>query len=201
MIEQRQRARTNTMYSKKQFFHANWIDRSILQFLNQSCLIHVFRSNERIQRTTVEIWEKHSMASADNSSKKVKIDESQSAHHNEQKSLFYPYQALGYVTRDLPCFIQTRGQNFVFLCSIGRSFHIYDWSRINLLFVGPSFDKHITALTAKNDNQYVALGDTIVFCRRAKEVLGISTGAESDILPSLYSTFEFLSSPKQASFR
>lgn len=41
-------------------------------------------------------------------------------------AIFQPFRAIGYVTSDVPLFVQARGNVHAITTSVGNSFHIYD---------------------------------------------------------------------------
>ncbi|KAJ2162414.1 rRNA-processing protein utp21 [Coemansia sp. RSA 552] len=84
--------------------------------------------------------------------------------------LFEPYRALGYTASSIPHSIQTRGQAAFITVGIGRSYHIYNAEKINLLFVGPYFDQDVVSVLSVGDETYVSTGGQVVVCRRGKRI-------------------------------
>ncbi|KAJ2790901.1 rRNA-processing protein utp21, partial [Coemansia guatemalensis] len=84
--------------------------------------------------------------------------------------LFEPYRALGYIASNTPHSIQYRGQATFITAGIGRSFHVYDAEKINLLFVGPQFDNDVVSLLSIGDETFVSSGGQVIVCRRGKRI-------------------------------
>ncbi|KAJ3122567.1 hypothetical protein HK098_002746 [Nowakowskiella sp. JEL0407] len=83
--------------------------------------------------------------------------------------LFAPYRALGYITNDVPVVLQSLGNAYFLTTSIGRSFHVYNCEKLNLLFVSPQTDSPITSLATLKDFTFAACGSEIIAFKRAKE--------------------------------
>ncbi|KAJ2338013.1 rRNA-processing protein utp21, partial [Coemansia sp. RSA 2618] len=84
--------------------------------------------------------------------------------------LFEPYRALGYIASSIPHSIQYRGQTAFITAGIGRSFHVYDAEKINLLFVGPHFETDVVSVLSIGDETYASTGGRVVVCRRGKRI-------------------------------
>ncbi|PIA17099.1 YVTN repeat-like/Quino protein amine dehydrogenase [Coemansia reversa NRRL 1564] len=82
--------------------------------------------------------------------------------------LFEPYRALGYIASNTAHSIQYRGQSAFVTVGIGRSFHVYDAEKIDLLFVGPQFDADVVSLLSIGDETFVSSGGQIIVCKRGK---------------------------------
>jgi len=72
------------------------------------------------------------------------------APHEEEETygsqIFAPYRALGMVVDGLPVAIQHHaGESFI-AASIGKSFHVYNVSKLKLVFVGPRLEKSISCI-------------------------------------------------------
>ncbi|KAI8323790.1 YVTN repeat-like/Quino protein amine dehydrogenase [Martensiomyces pterosporus] len=84
--------------------------------------------------------------------------------------LFDPYRALGYIASSIPHSVQYRGQAAFVTTGIGRSFHVYDAEKLNLLFVGPRFAADITSVISIGDETFVSCGGKVSVCRRGRAV-------------------------------
>ncbi|KAJ2765213.1 rRNA-processing protein utp21, partial [Coemansia linderi] len=96
-----------------------------------------------------------------------------------------PFRALGYITSSIPHSIQYRGQAAFITTGIGRSFHIYDSEKINLLFVGPRFDADVVSVLSIGDETFVSSGGQVTICQRAKrvgELESVSRGEISNLM-------------------
>ncbi|KAJ2550053.1 rRNA-processing protein utp21 [Coemansia sp. RSA 1933] len=94
--------------------------------------------------------------------------ESNTSKRTGGSRLFEPYRALGYITNGIPHSIQYRGQSVYLTTGIGRTYHVYDAEKINLLFVGPRFDADVSSVLSIGETTYVASGGRIAACRRGK---------------------------------
>ncbi|KAJ1995289.1 rRNA-processing protein utp21 [Coemansia spiralis] len=92
------------------------------------------------------------------------------AKHQVCSRLFEPYRALGYITNGIPHSIQYRGQSIFVTTGIGRSFHVYDAEKINLLFVGPHFAADVVSVLSIGEETFVSSGGQVTVCRRGKRV-------------------------------
>ncbi|KAJ2823233.1 rRNA-processing protein utp21, partial [Coemansia furcata] len=96
-----------------------------------------------------------------------------------------PFRALGYITSSIPHSVQYRGQAAFITTGIGRSFHIYDSEKINLLFVGPRFDADVVSVLSIGDETFVSSGGRVIVCQRAKrvgELEAVSRGEISSLM-------------------
>ncbi|KAJ2893817.1 rRNA-processing protein utp21, partial [Coemansia aciculifera] len=103
------------------------------------------------------------------SDKRTRV-ESDTVKKQEGSRLYQPFRALGYITSSIPYSIQYRGQAAFITAGIGRSFHIYDSEKINLLFVGPRFDADVVSVLSIGDETFVSSGGQVTVCQRAKRV-------------------------------
>eukprot|EP00227_Mantoniella_beaufortii_P021354 CAMPEP_0197584758 /NCGR_PEP_ID=MMETSP1326-20131121/7269_1 /TAXON_ID=1155430 /ORGANISM="Genus nov. species nov., Strain RCC2288" /LENGTH=564 /DNA_ID=CAMNT_0043149171 /DNA_START=207 /DNA_END=1898 /DNA_ORIENTATION=+ len=96
-------------------------------------------------------------------------------------SLFYPFRALGYITEGVPFAMQRRGTETFVTVSAGRAWQIYNCDKLRLVMVGPQFagSSDISALAAKGDLTFAAVGRDIVVCRRAHRVVTFEGHAEA----------------------
>ncbi|KAJ2182953.1 rRNA-processing protein utp21 [Coemansia sp. RSA 551] len=95
--------------------------------------------------------------------------------------LYEPYRALGYIASSIPHSIQYRGQTAFITTSIGRSFHVYDAEKINLLFVGPHFDHDVVSVLSIGDETFASTGGRVVVCRRGKRVCELEAVSRGEI--------------------
>eukprot|EP00124_Ichthyophonus_hoferi_P000658 Ihof_evm5s26 gene=Ihof_evmTU5s26 len=84
--------------------------------------------------------------------------------------IFQPFRALGHVTNHIPFALQSRGNNHFVTTCLGNAFHIYNCSRLNLLFVGPALNQDIQCLTAQGDLTFTACGKEVISWKRGKQV-------------------------------
>ncbi|KAJ2723736.1 rRNA-processing protein utp21 [Coemansia sp. Benny D115] len=84
--------------------------------------------------------------------------------------LYQPYRAIGYITSNIAHSIQYRGQAAFITTGIGRSYHIYNAEKINLVMVGPRFDTDVVSVLSIGDDTYVSTGGKVVICHRGKQV-------------------------------
>ncbi|KAJ1342728.1 hypothetical protein BSLG_002825 [Batrachochytrium salamandrivorans] len=80
----------------------------------------------------------------------------------QQKGLYTPFRALGYVTADVQVSFQARGHTYFITSSIGDSFQIFDGDKMGLLFVGPKLEAPITSIASFKDLTFAAVGSDIV---------------------------------------
>ncbi|KAJ2102588.1 rRNA-processing protein utp21, partial [Coemansia sp. S100] len=116
--------------------------------------------------------------------KKTRVD-SEVTKKQEGSRLYQPFRALGYITSSIPHSIQYRGQAAFITAGIGRSFHIYDSEKINLLFVGPRFDADVVSVLSIGDETFVSSGGQVTVCQRAKrvgELESVSRGEISNLM-------------------
>ncbi|KAJ2687947.1 rRNA-processing protein utp21 [Coemansia spiralis] len=114
--------------------------------------------------------------------KKTRVEETKK---QEGSRLYQPFRALGYITSSIPHSIQYRGQAAFITTGIGRSFHIYDSEKINLLFVGPRFDADVVSVLSIGDETFVSSGGQVTICQRAKrvgELESVSRGEISNLM-------------------
>ncbi|CAG8455276.1 13892_t:CDS:10 [Ambispora leptoticha] len=95
--------------------------------------------------------------------------------------IFQPFRAIGYVTNDVPFTLQGRGTAFFLTTCVGNSFHIYDCTKLNLLFVGPQTELPITAMASAKDTTFVACSKEIILFNRAKEIRRLTSKNQGNI--------------------
>ncbi|KAJ2696905.1 rRNA-processing protein utp21 [Coemansia sp. IMI 203386] len=104
--------------------------------------------------------------------KKARIEDTPVKTQSKQvgSRLYDPYRAIGYITSNTAHSIQYRGQSAFITTGIGRSFHVYDAEKINLLFVGPHFTSDVVSVLSIGDETFVSTGGRVIVCRRGKQV-------------------------------
>ena len=102
--------------------------------------------------------------------KKIALDQKQA---NGADTIFKHFRTLGLISNHIASAWQTRSGSsdpgFHLITCIGNTFHIYDCAKITLLFVGPTFEEPILALSCRDNYTIVALPKEIVICERARE--------------------------------
>ncbi|THU85641.1 Utp21-domain-containing protein [Dendrothele bispora CBS 962.96] len=95
--------------------------------------------------------------------------------------LFVPFRALGHITNHVPFVLQTRshkgatdGPRVHILTCLGRSWALWNGSKMDLLFVGPESAEQITSLAMDGDAVWAALGPHVIKYLRGKEVLRVT---------------------------
>ena len=101
---------------------------------------------------------------------------------------FCHYRTVGLVCDQIPCHSYSFGSASFIITSIGKTYHIYDVSlcfgyrldsllkyffqadSLNLKFVGPVFDDHISNICVISEFIIVSHGNQISLCRRSVEV-------------------------------
>ncbi|KAL0092025.1 Utp21 specific WD40 associated putative domain-containing protein [Phycomyces blakesleeanus] len=83
--------------------------------------------------------------------------------------IFQPFRAIGYITNDIPFVIETRGQDYFLTTSVGNNFQTYNVAKMNLLFVSPTTENAISAMTSANGITYAACGNSVLAFKRGKE--------------------------------
>lgn len=77
---------------------------------------------------------------------KVKTEGRHGAEETYGSQIFAPYRALGMVVDLLPIAVQHHaGESFI-AASIGKSFHVYNVSKLKLVFVGPRMERTIACI-------------------------------------------------------
>ncbi|KAL1914934.1 uncharacterized protein VTP21DRAFT_7850 [Calcarisporiella thermophila] len=99
--------------------------------------------------------------------------------------LYQPFRAVGYVCNEIPFLVQSRGQDYFLTTCVGKSFHIYNCSKMNLLFVGPQTENPITAMACQGDLTFAASGSDIIIYKRTKEISRIKTDVTGSIVSLL----------------
>ncbi|KAJ1795658.1 rRNA-processing protein utp21 [Coemansia sp. RSA 2399] len=95
--------------------------------------------------------------------------------------LFTAYRALGYTTNGIAHSVQHRGQSIYVTTGIGRTYHVYDAEKINLLFVGPRFDADVVSVVSIGENTLVSSGGVVTVCRRGKRTRDLEAVGRGDI--------------------
>ncbi|ORX58325.1 WD40 repeat-like protein [Hesseltinella vesiculosa] len=108
--------------------------------------------------------------------KKRRIDK-QSTRSNRSR-IFQPFRALGYITNDTPFVVESRGQEYFLTTSVGHNFQTYNLSKMHLLFVGPTTDQAISAMTSAGGLTYIATGNTVTAFKRGHEVQRLQGASE-----------------------
>lgn len=84
--------------------------------------------------------------------------------------LFQPFRAIGFITNHVPFDLQSAGpEHFITTC-IGKSFHIYNASKLQLKFVGQSVVDPIAFLLSVKKSTMVGTGTRVVVYIRGKQV-------------------------------
>eukprot|EP01028_Stygiella_incarcerata_P008702 TRINITY_DN387_c0_g1_i1.p1 TRINITY_DN387_c0_g1~~TRINITY_DN387_c0_g1_i1.p1 ORF type:complete len:901 (+),score=214.91 TRINITY_DN387_c0_g1_i1:111-2813(+) len=60
--------------------------------------------------------------------------------------LFEPFRALGFITNEVPFAVESHGTNHFVATSVGKTFHIYNMSKLHLVVVGPPHEYRIRCL-------------------------------------------------------
>ncbi|KAF9063827.1 Utp21-domain-containing protein [Rhodocollybia butyracea] len=91
--------------------------------------------------------------------------------------LFVPFRALGLVTNHIPFVVQTRshkgatdGPRIHILTCLGKSWALWNGSKMDLLFVGPEVEEQISSMVMDGDAVWIATGPNIIKYLRGKEV-------------------------------
>ncbi|KAJ1645421.1 rRNA-processing protein utp21, partial [Coemansia asiatica] len=115
--------------------------------------------------------------------KKARIDDTPAETQPKQvgSRLYDPYRAIGYIASNTAHSIQYRGQTAFITTGIGRSFHVYDVEKINLLFVGPHFTSDVVSVLSIGDETFVSTGGRVVVCRRGKQTGELETVDRGEI--------------------
>ncbi|RKP27041.1 Utp21 specific WD40 associated putative domain-containing protein [Syncephalis pseudoplumigaleata] len=89
----------------------------------------------------------------------------------EHTSLFQPFRAIGYVTRDVPFSLQARGQAYFLTTCLDHSFQIYNCDKLNAVLVGPTIDRPIHCVAAQGDLTFVGCDSSILVYERVSQVV------------------------------
>eukprot|EP00794_Sanderia_malayensis_P006767 gene6767-7529_t len=84
--------------------------------------------------------------------------------------VFSSYRAIGYISNHVPLALQVRGADHFVTTVVGKTFHIYNCSKLNLLFVGEIQKEHIELLTAHGEYTVTASKNIITLWKRGKPV-------------------------------
>ncbi|KAJ1667854.1 rRNA-processing protein utp21 [Coemansia sp. RSA 1813] len=112
--------------------------------------------------------------------KKARV-ESGATKRQAGSRLFEPYRALGYTTNGIPHSLQYRGQSIYVTTGIGRTYHVYDAEKINLLFVGPRFEADVVSVLSIGENTFVSSGGQVSVCRRGKRTHDLESANRGEI--------------------
>ncbi|KCV68996.1 hypothetical protein H696_04416 [Fonticula alba] len=83
--------------------------------------------------------------------------------------LYEEFRKIGLVSDAVPMHIQAHARGYFIITSIGNSFHIYDGSKMRLLFVGPQFEHPVAAISSHQQLTFVATGKDVAVCERGRE--------------------------------
>uniref|UniRef100_A0A383VCR0 Small-subunit processome Utp21 domain-containing protein n=1 Tax=Tetradesmus obliquus TaxID=3088 RepID=A0A383VCR0_TETOB len=98
--------------------------------------------------------------------------------------LFKPFRALGYITEDVPFAVQRRGKETYAVVSVGRTWQIYNTSKLTLVMVGPQLPRAVVALATKGDLTFAATGAAIHEAKRM-HATGVYAGHRAAVLQML----------------
>lgn len=94
--------------------------------------------------------------------------------------LFCPFRALGFVANHVSLTIQTQGTENLVTTAVGSAFHVYNCSKLNLLFVGLLESGEISCLLSHGDLIIAASKNQMTSWKRGKQV-AVFEGHKSDI--------------------
>ncbi|KAI8055226.1 Utp21 specific WD40 associated putative domain-containing protein [Syncephalis plumigaleata] len=86
----------------------------------------------------------------------------------EHKSLFQPFRAIGYVTRDVPFSLQARGQAYFMTTCLDHSFQIYNAKTEHR--ASPTIDQTIHCVAAQGDLTFVGCDSSILVYERVSQI-------------------------------
>lgn len=92
-----------------------------------------------------------------------------------------PYRAVGLVTAGLPLTAVTHGGETFVTASLGRTFQIYNCTKLRQAFVGPPLPSGITALASHETYTIAACGSSIHVFKRAEEVATLTGEHEAPV--------------------
>ncbi|KAF6265106.1 WD40 repeat-like protein [Scenedesmus sp. NREL 46B-D3] len=98
--------------------------------------------------------------------------------------LFKPFRALGYITENVPFAVQRRGKETYAVVSVGRTWQVYNTSKLTLVMVGPQLPRAVVALAAKGDLTFAATGAAIHEAKRM-HASGVYAGHRAAVLQML----------------
>ncbi|KAG0493288.1 hypothetical protein HPP92_004282 [Vanilla planifolia] len=84
--------------------------------------------------------------------------------------IFEPYRAIGYITTDVPFYVQRLGTESFVTVSVGKAFQVFNCAKLTLVAVGPQLPKKIRALASYRDYTFAAYGTDIGVFLRAHQV-------------------------------
>ncbi|XP_028418818.1 WD repeat-containing protein 36-like [Dendronephthya gigantea] len=100
--------------------------------------------------------------------------------HIAGSQLFSPFRALGYISNGVPFALQALGSEHFIATVVGRSFHLYNCKKLNLLFVGTPQSNAINCITTHSELVITAAGNQIKAWKRGKQVYEY-IGHKSDV--------------------
>lgn len=82
-----------------------------------------------------------------------------------ESQIFSPFRAVGFVSNHVPLVLDVKGSDHFVTTAVGGAFHIYNCSKLNLLFVGEvnPLKKDIYAITATTGNKTLVAAGTHIF--------------------------------------
>lgn len=97
--------------------------------------------------------------------------------------VFVRYKALGYVSNHIPIVSRyiKRRKEYLFVTSVGKSFHTYDSTHLALLTVSNLHSDDITCIAGDNFLIFTAAGNTIYAWRRGNELKHVYEGHQYPI--------------------
>ncbi|KAI9595640.1 Utp21 specific WD40 associated putative domain-containing protein [Syncephalis fuscata] len=110
-----------------------------------------------------------------------KVGEEGNAPAEQHTSLFQPFRAIGYVTRDIPFSLQARGQTYFMTTCLDRSFQIYNCDKLITVLVGPTIDQPISCVAAQNDFTFVGCNSSILVYERVSQVKQLEIPSKAEV--------------------
>uniref|UniRef100_A0A0D9WSJ9 WDR36/Utp21 C-terminal domain-containing protein n=1 Tax=Leersia perrieri TaxID=77586 RepID=A0A0D9WSJ9_9ORYZ len=100
--------------------------------------------------------------------------------------IFEPFRAIGYITAGgVPFSVQRLGTETFVTVSVGKAFHVYNCTKLNLVLSGPQLPKKIRALASYKDYTFAAYGSDIAVFKRTDQVVTWSRHEEK-MLKAMY---------------
>eukprot|EP01095_Lingulamoeba_sp_RSL-Kostka_P015880 TRINITY_DN7485_c0_g2_i1.p1 TRINITY_DN7485_c0_g2~~TRINITY_DN7485_c0_g2_i1.p1 ORF type:complete len:348 (+),score=82.04 TRINITY_DN7485_c0_g2_i1:154-1197(+) len=84
--------------------------------------------------------------------------------------IFKPYRAMGYICDNVPVQLQYHGTETFLITSIGKSYHMYNTKKLNLLFVGEQQPRNIKAIAIRKNLVFCSCGPDINIYSRGDKV-------------------------------
>ena len=100
-----------------------------------------------------------------------------------QSQIFSPFRAVGYVSNHVPFVLDVKGSESFVTTVVGKSFHIYNCSKLNLVFVGEvnPGEHDIVAIIAVTTNKTVVAAASQIYLYQRGKVVQTYTEHESDV--------------------